>query len=440
MADLLSPQTWPFCLAWLPQPAYLVGGGVRDALRGVPSTYLDLDFVLPSQPVEVARAIARHYRAGFVLLDAEREIARVVFADSTADFALQVGPSLTADLHRRDFTVNAIAYNPHTKEILDPLDGQADLRQGLLRMVAPENLAEDPLRLLRAYRQAAQLNFRLEPNTQTWIRELAPHLALMAAERVRSELSYLLSTAAGTPLLKAAWADGLFQAWFPTATAFSLEKVAAMDAAAAQLASQWPSLGVELHRCLNERAKGGESARRTLLANAKLVYVVGQSPAQALADLQRLKYSRAEINLVLTLLKNLPLVSNSHHTQALSRADQYFLFQSIGSAFPVLAVLALAEGTALDSLTPLITAWLDPQNSTAHPHPLVTGKDLLLHLQIPPGPAVGQLLTRLEVAQAQGLITTSDAALALARSICQEQDLKPLKTNDSRQHSGFDDT
>jgi tRNA nucleotidyltransferase (CCA-adding enzyme) len=417
MADLLSPETWPFSLAWLPKPSYLVGGGVRDALRGVTSAYLDLDFVLPSQPVEIARHIARHYQAGFVLLDAEREIARVVFADSTADFARQVGPSLIADLHRRDFTVNAIAYDPHTQEIIDPLNGLADLRRGLLRMVAAANLAEDPLRLLRAYRQAAQLNFRLEPETQTWIRELAPQLAHIAAERVRSELSYLLSTTAGTPLLKSAWADGLFQYWFANATAFSLEKLAAMDAAAAQLEATWPDLGEELNRCLNERAKGGESSRRTLLANAKLIYLVGQTQNQALADLQRLKYSRAEINLVLTLLKNLPLVANTAAAYTLSREREYFLFQSIGSAFPALIVLAMAEGTDLVALTPLIEAWLDPNNSTAHPHPLLTGKDLLSHLQIPPGPMVGKILAQVEVAQAQGLLTTPTAAIEFAKTL-----------------------
>jgi tRNA nucleotidyltransferase (CCA-adding enzyme) len=417
MADLLSPQTWPFSLNWLPASAYLVGGGVRDALRGVASAYLDLDFVLPEHPVEVARQIARHYKAGFVLLDAEREIARVVFEDSTADFARQVGPSLHSDLHRRDFTVNAIAYNPQTQEIIDPLNGVADLRQGILRMVAAENLAEDPLRLLRAYRQAAQLNFRLEPDTQTWIRELAPRLAGMAAERVRSELSYLLSTAAGTTLLKAAWADGLFQYWFATATAFSLEKIAAMDAATETLGRRWPSLATELHRCLNERAKGGESSRRTLLANAKLVYWVGENAAQALSDLQRLKYSRAEINLVLILVKNLPFVANTAQAAALSRADQYFLFQAVGTAFPALAALALAEGTDLAALTPLIEAWLDPLNPMAHPQPLVTGKDLLTHFQIPPGPQVGKLLTQIELAQAQGTIQTTAEALTFAAGL-----------------------
>lgn len=111
----LAPENWPFSLEFLPQPAYMVGGAVRDAILGRTRGYLDLDFVIPSKAVKVARAIARHYNAGFVLLDAERQIARVVFPHATADFAQQEGNSLEVDLHRRDFTVNAIAYNPHTQ-------------------------------------------------------------------------------------------------------------------------------------------------------------------------------------------------------------------------------------------------------------------------------------------------------------------------------------
>lgn len=419
MADLLSPQTWPFSLSWLPTPAYLVGGGVRDALRGKISAYLDLDFVLPKYPVETAKAIANHYKAGFVLLDAERQIARVVFASGTADFALQVGPDLDTDLHRRDFTVNAIAYNPHTQELIDPLDGKTDLGQDLLRMIAPENLAEDPLRLLRAYRQAAQLGFHLDPKTQTCIQTLAPYLYKIAPERVRSELGYLLSTPAGTPLIKTAWEDGLFQHWLPSITADQLTKLAAMDEATLELADHYPQLVQLLHRSLHDQAKGPEATRRTLLANAKLVYLVGNHPQQVLIDLQRLKYSRSEINLVVTLVKNLPLVSSTAITEQLSRRQRYFLFQAIGQALPALVVLARAQGTSLAALTPLIQAWLNPDDPLAHPHPLVTGRDLLQHLCLSPGPKLGQLLHQLEIAQSEGTITNAQEAMVLAKVLAE---------------------
>ena len=145
-----TPDSLPFNLELLPKPAYLVGGAVRDAIlersRDDLNFKLDLDFILPSEAVNVARKIAKYHQAGFVLLDEQRQIARVVFPNATVDIAQQEGDSVEADLHRRDFTINAIAYNIHTQEIIDPLKGIEDLDKGVLRMVSPGNLEDDPLR------------------------------------------------------------------------------------------------------------------------------------------------------------------------------------------------------------------------------------------------------------------------------------------------------
>ncbi|HEY9871910.1 MAG TPA: hypothetical protein V6D12_00625, partial [Candidatus Obscuribacterales bacterium] len=197
----LSPKSWPFRLKLLPQNAHMVGGAVRDALLGRRAEYLDLDFVLPSDAIKTAREIATYYKAGFVVLDADRNIARVVFKQGTADFAQQEGASLETDLNRRDFTVNAIAYNPHNGELIDPLQGYTDLQAGVIRMVSPKNLQDDPLRLLRGYRQAAQLGFVIDATTQATIRQLSPLLGEVSAERVLAELRYLLRTPKGTPWL-----------------------------------------------------------------------------------------------------------------------------------------------------------------------------------------------------------------------------------------------
>lgn len=189
------PDTWPFPIALLPAEAHLVGGSVRDQLLHRQSSYLDLDFVLPQRAIETAAAIAKACDAGFVVLDAQRQIARVVFEQITVDFAQQQGESLEADLRRRDFTINAIAYHPITQSIVDPLGGQQDISRKTIRMVSADNLAADPLRLMRAYRQAAQLNFTVEPKTQEAIHQLSPQIKKIAVERIRSELDALLSVA-----------------------------------------------------------------------------------------------------------------------------------------------------------------------------------------------------------------------------------------------------
>lgn len=410
----LSSENWPFSLEWLPQPVYLVGGAVRDALLGRRSDYLDLDFVLSTGAVKTARAIARRCQAGFVLLDAERQIARVVFAHATADFAQQEGPSLETDLGRRDFTMNAIAYNPHLGELIDPLQGCTDLQQRLIRMVKATNLQDDPLRLLRAYRQAAQLGFMIEPETQSVIRSLASQLGQVAAERVRVELGYLLANSRGTPWIHAAWEDGLLARWF-NATREQLNQVAAVDAAAVALARTWPELAVELSHLIRDTVK------TSWLSITKLTCLVAPNPEAAETELIRLTYSRAEIRGVTTALKLLPQLQPAAQPDQMSLQEQYFLFRSAGNVFPSLAVLAVATGTPVAAIAHLINRYLTPDDPVAHPIPLVTGKVLMQVLHLPAGPQLGKLLTEIALAQVEGKISTSAEALELASQLADTQ-------------------
>lgn len=412
----LAPETWPFSREFLPQPAYMVGGAVRDAILGRKREYLDLDFVIPSGAVKIARAIARHYQAGFVLLDSERQIARVVFPGATVDIAQQEGDSLETDLHRRDFTINAIAYNPHTQEIIDPLQGYTDLQQRLLRMVSPANLKDDPLRLMRAYRQAAQLDFTIEPATQATIRDLAAHITQVAAERVRQEIGYLLATPQGTPWLKTALEDGILKLVFKNATAESFAKVAAVEQAADLLASTWPQLGEQLQTSVRDTVK------TSWLAIAKLACLVHPNPEIAEIELQELTYSRAEIRGVTTSLKLFPQLKKSN----LSIREQYFLFQEAGIVFAATAALAVARDNLveeifgdklLQSYIPLICRYLNPDDLVAHPTQILSGRDIIIALNIPASPVVGKLLTEIAIAQAEGKVTTPSEAIAFGRQI-----------------------
>jgi tRNA nucleotidyltransferase (CCA-adding enzyme) len=103
---------------------------------------------------------------------------------------VEFGVSLEDDLARRDFTINAIAYEPATEEIRDPFDGRTDLKRGIVRAVgvAADRMKEDRLRALRAIRFAARFGFNIEPATFTAIRDSAPHLTRLSAERVKQEL------------------------------------------------------------------------------------------------------------------------------------------------------------------------------------------------------------------------------------------------------------
>jgi len=405
----LSPKTWPFSVALLPQQAYLVGGSVRDALLQRQADYLDLDFVLPERAVETAQAIAHHHGAGFVVLDADHQIARAVFPNATVDFAQQVGPSITVDLQRRDFTINAIAYNPHSETLVDPLDGYADLQRKTLCMVAPENLKEDPLRLLRAYRQAAQLGFNLEPETQATIRRLAPLLQGIAAERVRGELDCLLSLPQGSVLLETAWQDGVLQTWLPNVGAFELCQLTVMDGWVAQLYEGWPDYARLLHSWVKESTAPG--LHRSWLKATKLSQLLIHSPDGAEAALLRLKYSRVEQQAVLSILKGWHYLQQQGWPYNLCVSQQYWLFKISGTGFIGVALLGLVNGVPEAVIMPLIERYLNPADPVAHPQPLLSGRDLIQTLALKPGPQIGELLEAIQLAQAKGLITNRQEAL-----------------------------
>ncbi|MBD2353748.1 CCA tRNA nucleotidyltransferase [Tolypothrix sp. FACHB-123] len=413
VSSTLAPENWPFSLDLLPQPAYMVGGAVRDALLGRSREYLDLDFVIPTDAVKVARAIAHHYQAGFVLLDPQRQIARVVFPNATVDIAQQEGATLETDLHRRDFTVNAIAYNPHTQEIIDPLQGLADLEKRVLRMVSPKNLEDDPLRLLRGYRQSAQLGFTIEPNTQQTIRSLASHITTVAAERVRVEIGYLLASPQGNHAIASAWLDGVLAPFFKNATSESFEKLTAVDKAADYIAKNWQPLGIELQEYIRDTIK------TTRLGIAKLACLVHQNPEAAEIELTELTYSRAEIQSVTTALRLFPRLK----TPDMSIREQYFFFQEAGTVFSTAVALALAFDNLVGAISgdkslcvyaPLIGRYLNPDDLVAHPAQIVSGKEIIIALNLSPSPLIGKILTEIAIAQAEGTISTQEEAISFA--------------------------
>lgn len=409
----LFSSDWPFSLALLPDQAYLVGGSVRDRLLNRQASYLDLDFVLPANAVETASAIARTTRAGFVLLDEARQIARVVFAQATVDFAQQQGDSLEEDLRRRDFTINAIAYQPHRQALIDPLGGAADIASKTIRMVSYQNLANDPLRLMRAYRQAAQLGFDLTADTQAAVGELAPQLRQVSIERVRSELDGLLSAPSASEQLTPICKSQLLQFCLSCFDAERIAQVAAVERAIAQLQKALPDYAKSLYRWHKPVSAG---FYRSWAKAAKLSRMVCADPSVAEAELTALKYSRSEIQIVLTLLKLQPVIE-AMRSGRLSRSQQFFLFKHAGESFPAFSLLALAQGVPLAALQPLIARFLDPKDEVAHAQPLITGTVLIEQLGIQPGPEIGRLLKAVERAQAAGQIRETQAAIAWAKQI-----------------------
>ena len=181
---------------------YIVGGTIRDLLLGK-TEVLDLDLAVSRSPIASAQRIAHSKNAGFVVLDQEREVARIVKPLSgkviTVDFARYRAPTIEEDLHDRDFTINALAIKlswpllEKQLQILDPLGGYDDLKKGLIRPCAEHLFRDDPLRILRAYRFGATLGFSLVPELDDLIKRDAPLLKAVSRERIRDEFFKVLS-------------------------------------------------------------------------------------------------------------------------------------------------------------------------------------------------------------------------------------------------------
>ncbi|VEP17936.1 tRNA nucleotidyltransferase/poly(A) polymerase [Hyella patelloides LEGE 07179] len=396
----LSFPDLPCDLDLLPTSAYLVGGAVRDALLGRKGAYVDLDFVVPEKSVETAQQIANYHRAGFVVLDEARQIARVVFPQGTLDFALQEGATLDKDLRRRDFTINAIAYNFCQQQAIDPLGGIQDLQRGIIRMVSPENLKDDPLRLLRAYRQAAQLGFQIDNDTREQIRLLAPLITRIAAERVQSEFNYILAHDLGNKWLQYAWEDGLVTPWFPTVDREKFAEIESVAISAKYLVNKWHNFG--------------ENCPKWLYL-AKLATLVTQKPEIAESELEKLKYSRSHIKAVTATVKHLLYLQTL--TSPLSLREQYFFFLEAKKVFPILATRAMTVGVDSAILIPLIERYLDKNDLVVHPQQLLTGNDLLQELQLQPSPIIGYLLTEIKIAHIEGKVSNKQEALEFASEL-----------------------
>ena len=206
--DLKFPEILDLVRAAIPDvvTVYLVGGAVRDALLGC--EIHDLDFVLQKDAIKIARRVARDLKADFYPLDNGRDTGRILAVDETGtqirmDFAAYRGSDLETDLLGRDFTINAIAFDLRDKTIHDPLGGAQDLQEKRLRACSQASFSEDPVRILRGIRLAANLGFFIQPDTRKAMRKASPLSVDISPERLRDELFRLLEGAQPATCLRA---------------------------------------------------------------------------------------------------------------------------------------------------------------------------------------------------------------------------------------------
>lgn len=219
----------------------LVGGPVRDAFLGKAS--VDLDFATSARPEETERLLAawadatwdvgkdfgtigaRRRRGGDDVVVEVTTYRSDVYDGTSRKPEVAFGDNLEGDLSRRDFTVNAMAVRMPSLEFVDPFDGLADLARRLLRTpVTPEqSFDDDPLRMMRAARFAAQLGFEVEEGTRAAIEAMASRIEIVSAERVRDELVKLILAPRPRPGVELLVDTGLAEHVLPELPALRLE-------------------------------------------------------------------------------------------------------------------------------------------------------------------------------------------------------------------------
>ena len=445
--------------------AYLVGGLVRDQLLGR-AVKRDIDLAIDGDASGLARMFADQHSGAFYLMDAEHDVARVILGDAYIDFAALRG-DVRSDLATRDFTINAMARQIGSDELLDPFHGQHDLREKQIRAVSPTVFRDDPVRLLRALRFSGELGFTLEPRTEDWMRGDAPLLAFASMERARDEFCKILAQPGSVALLRQADDLGLLAALLPEVNALKNvtqspphqfdvfehtlhvldELVRLQEQDYSEVASgEFPS---ELRRHFT-RQVSAERTRGTLLRFAALLHDIAKPATRLVGSegaihfyehetrgaeicdsvMRRLRFSNDEIEIAARVIRNhLRPAQLARDGQVTNRAA-YRFFRDAGDSGIDTCVLALADwrGKA-PSVDPQIDAaqratniflldrYFHAPKTVIAPPSVVDGRVLMHELRIPAGPRVGEILEAIREAQAEGEIKTRDDALAFAKKL-----------------------
>lgn len=395
--------------------AYLVGGCVRDSLLGLPVA--EWDITTSAEPKAVMGLFKKAVPTGIefgtvtvILPDGQYEVTTFRsdenYADGRHPKNVIFTDDICQDLSRRDFTINAMAYDPETGELIDEYEGQNDLKKRSIRAVGEPQarFLEDGLRPVRACRFAAKLNFKIEPKTLAAIGQTLKITKKVAPERIRDELVKMMAAAKPSIGIEYMRGSGLLKLILP-----ELEACHGVDQPPEF--HKYDVYWHNLHAC--DAAPAGD----TIIRLAALLHDIGKPSCKKddtfynhdkvgseLAEkvLKRLRFSNADIKKISNLIshhmfnyssewsdaavrrfiRRIGGVENLADLFALRRADTKAMEQEIGSAY-------LAE------LQKRIDKIIEEENALDVSDLKIDGKDVMQALKIKPGPKVGKVLNDL---------------------------------------------
>jgi len=449
--------------------SYIVGGLVRDTLLGRDTG--DIDIAVGADALATASGAAVALDGKYIPLDAENGVARVVLPGTPwqIDFSTLQG-DIRQDLGRRDFSINAMAWNTHkafsNENLIDPFHGREDLKRGIITAVSPGVFESDAVRLLRSVRLAAELGFTIDTATESLIRQHHRLIAEVPGERSREELLRLLALPGTGRRLACLDELGLLTALIPelepargveqprmhvwdvfghsiktvTAAEFLIRE-GDWEHAPRNILDPVPwSTRLETH--FNEETGHG-STRRSLLKLAALLHDIAkpstktiedgrarflghpqQGAADAAAILERLRFSRREIQYIELLITYHLRPTQMSQEGVPTRRAIYRFFRDTGETGIDILFLSLADHLAARGPQLDLAQWREhaamtgyvldrhyEETSLSKPPKLIDGNAIMETYRLAPGRQIGELLEALKEAQAAGEVTDKRSAL-----------------------------
>ena len=414
--------------------AYFVGGCVRDFVRGVtPGDYDIVTSALPEQLLTLfSRTVAVGAKFGVVVVIVDRysyEVATFRSDHIYKDGRHPAGVSFSSvreDVLRRDFTVNGLLMDAETTEIIDYVDGQGDIEKKIIRTIGDpdKRFREDYLRMIRAIRFAANLDFTIDGATQRAIEANAARIKEISAERLQEELGKILTRGGAHRGLEIMAQTGILRAILP-----EVDKMRGI----AQPPRFHPEGDVWRHTFLMLEILSAQKSPdiNPSLAWGTLLHDVGKPVTRAedengvhfyghvqqgekIADgiMQRLRFSRAQREAVLTLIHYHMVFMNVQKMRP-SRLKRFLRMPDFKLHLELHRLDCLASHGLLDNYDFCLRSLQSLEQEELHPPRLFTGDDLIA-LGFTPGKVIGEILRALEDEQLEGRISSREEAAAYA--------------------------
>lgn len=409
--------------------AWFVGGCVRDLLLARDPK--DFDVATSAPPSELLRLfpnagrIGAHFGVVLVHTDAAHvEVATfrsdLDYTDGRRPDAVRFETDPEQDVLRRDFTINALLLDPFTGELRDYVGGRADLEARVIRAIGDpaRRFHEDQLRLLRAVRFAARLGFTIEPATFAAMRTLAPAIHSVSAERIRDEISRILTEGGARRGFELLDSSGLLAEVLPEVAQlkgveqppeFHPEGDVWTHTLLMLQGLRRPSLELALGVLLHDI---GKPATFRIADRIRFDGHVEKGVEIARAILHRLRFPHAVAEQVEALIANHMRFKDVPHMRE-SKLKRFLRMHAFDEHLELHRLDCLSSHGSLANYDFARRKQIEVPPEDLRPVPLVTGNDLIA-AGCRPGPAFGPALREAEDAQLEGRVTTREAALQLA--------------------------